>query len=85
MEACGLASRFVRKVSTASGAIVIQVVTRRCRQVALAEHVRCTHADAELELPPAAARERMSPGQDLLDLGEEAVTATRSQPAGTPA
>jgi hypothetical protein len=56
----GVVSRFVRKVRTASGAVAVQVVTRRDRRV---EHVGSAHSDAELALLLAAARERWSPGQ----------------------
>src|SRR5450759_2546402 len=73
----GVASRFVRKVRTASGAVAVQVVTRRGRQVEQVEHVGSAHTDAELALLLAAARERMSPGQDVLDLGALAVVPAR--------
>jgi hypothetical protein len=66
----GVVSRFVRKVRTASGAVAAQVVTRRGRQVELVEHVGFAHTDAELALLVTAARERLSPGQDVLDLGD---------------
>jgi hypothetical protein len=70
-------SRFVRKVRTASGAVAVQVVTRRGRQVERVEHVGSAHTDAELGLLLAAARERLSPGQDVLDLGELPVVRAR--------
>jgi hypothetical protein len=63
-------SRFVRKVRTASGAVAVQVVTRRGRQVEQVEHVGSAHTDAELVLLLAAARQLLSPGQDVLDLGD---------------
>jgi hypothetical protein len=63
-------SRFVRKVRTASGAVAVQVVTRRGRQVERIEHVGSAHTDAELALLLEAARERLSPGQQVLDLGD---------------
>ena len=62
-------SRFVRKVRTASGAVAVQVVTRRGRQVEQVEHVGSAHTDAELALLLAVAREFLAPGQDVLDLG----------------
>ena len=68
----GVASRFVRKVCTASGAVAVQVVTRRGRQVERIEHVGSAHTDAELAFLLAAARERLSPGQGVLDLGGSA-------------
>jgi hypothetical protein len=70
-------SRFVRKVRTASGAVAVQVVTRRSRQVEQVEHVGSAHTDAELALLLAAARERLSPGQDVLDLGDLPVVPVR--------
>ena len=72
-----MVSRFVRKVRTASGAVAVQVVTRRGRQVERIEHVGSAHTDAELALLLAAARERLSPGQDVLDLGDLPVVAAR--------
>lgn len=62
VEAFGMVSRFVRKVRTASGAVAVQVVTRRGRQVERAGHVGSAHTDAELALLLAAAREWLSPG-----------------------
>jgi hypothetical protein len=73
----GVVSRFVRKVRTASGAVAVQVVTRRGRQVERIEHVGSAHTDAELALLLAAARERLSPGQDVLDLGGLPVVPAR--------
>src|SRR5580704_16206170 len=73
----GVVSRVVRKVRTASGAVAVQVVTRRGRQVERIEHVGSAHTDAELALLLAAARERLSPGQDVLDLGDLPVVAAR--------
>ena len=72
-----MVSRFVRKVRTASGAVAVQVVTRRGRQVERIEHVGSAHTDAELALLLAAARERLSPGQDVLDLGDLPVVPAR--------
>jgi hypothetical protein len=63
-------SRFVRKVRTASGAVAVQIVTRRGRQVERVEHVGSAHSDDELALLLASARERLTPGQGALDLGE---------------
>lgn len=64
-----MVSRFVRKVRTASGAVAVQVVTCRGRQVEQVERVGSAHSDAELALLLTTARERLSPGQGVLDLG----------------
>lgn len=72
-----MVSRFVRKVRTASGAVAVQLVTRRGRQGEQVEHVGSAHTDAELALLLAAARERLSPGQDVLDLGVLPVVPAR--------
>ena len=67
----------MRKVRTASGAVAVQVVTRRGRQVERIEHVGSAHTDAELALLLAAARKRLSPGQDVLNLGDLPVVPAR--------
>jgi hypothetical protein len=67
----------VRKVRTAFGAVAVQIVTRRVRQVDQFEHVGPAHADAELALPLASAGERLRPGQDALDLDDLAVVRAR--------
>lgn len=72
-----MVSRFVRKVRTSSGAVAVQIVTRRGRQVERIEHVGSAHGDEELALLLASARERLSPGQDALDLGEVPAVAPR--------
>jgi hypothetical protein len=73
----GVVSRFVRKVRTSSGAVAVQVVTRRGRQAGRIEHVGSAHTDAELALLLAAAHERLLSGQDVLDLGELPVVPAR--------
>jgi len=70
-------SRFVRKVRTSSGAVAVQIVTRRGRQTEQVEHLGSAHTDAELALLLSAARERLSPGQDALDLGDLVSVAPR--------
>jgi hypothetical protein len=70
-------SRFVRKVRTASGAVAVQVVTSRGRRVERVEHLGSAHTDTELALLLAAARERLWPGQDALDLGEVSAVPVR--------
>ena len=57
----------------------MQVVTRRGRQVERIEHVGSAHTDADLALLLAAARERLSPGQGVLDLGEVPVVPARME------
>ena len=64
-----MASRFVRKVRTASGAVAVQVVSKTGGVVVGVEHVGSAHTDAELALLLRAARERLLPGQGELDLG----------------
>ena len=71
-EPAPVVSRFVRRVRTASGAVAVRMVTRRGRVVEQVEHVGSARTDAELALLLSAARERLSPGQDALDLGEAA-------------
>ena len=72
-------SRFVRKVRTASGAVAVQVVTRRGQVVEQVEHVGSAHTDTELALLVTAARELLAPGQDVLDLGEVPAVPTRME------
>jgi transposase len=73
----GVVSRFVRRVRTSSGAVAVQIVTRRGRQVERIEHVGSARSDGELALLLASARERLTPGQDALDLGEVPALAAR--------
>ena len=56
-------SRFVRKVRTSSGAVAVQIVTRRGRAVEQVEHLGSAGTDAELALLLSAARDRLSPGR----------------------
>jgi hypothetical protein len=72
-----MVSRFVRKVRTASGAVAVQVVTRRGRVVEQIEHMGSAHTDAELALLLASAKELISPGQEALDLGALPAQAAR--------
>ena len=72
-----MVSRFVRKVRTASGAVAVQVVTRRGRQVEQVEHIGSAHTDGELALLLAAADDLLRPGQDVLDLGPLPVVSAR--------
>jgi hypothetical protein len=72
-----MASRFVRKVRTASGAVAVQVVSKTGGTVVGIEHVGSAHTDAELALLLRAARERLLPGQGELELGPLPETAAR--------
>lgn len=64
-----MASRFVRKVRTASGAVAVQVVSKTNGVVVGIEHVGSAHTDAELTLLLRAAQDRLLPGQGELELG----------------
>src|SRR5699024_227533 len=64
-----VASRFVRKVRTASGAVAVQIVTKHGRTVVDVDHVGSAHSDADLALLMQTANERLSPGQKTLDVG----------------
>jgi hypothetical protein len=72
-----MVSRFVRKVHTASGAVAVQVVTRRGRVVEQVEHVGSAHTDADLALLLGAAQVLLAPGQEALDLGALPAAAAR--------
>lgn len=72
-----MVSRFVRKVRTASGAVAVQIVTRRGRQVEQVEHLGSARTDADLALLLAAAHDQLAPGQDALDLGVLPTVAPR--------
>jgi hypothetical protein len=76
-EPSRVVSRFVRRVRTSSGAVAVQIVTRRGRHVERIEHVGSAHSGGELALLLASARERLRPGQDALDLGEVPALAAR--------
>jgi hypothetical protein len=70
-------SRFVRRVRTVSGAVAVQIVAKVHGEVVEVEHVGSAHTDAELALLLTAARERLQPGQQALDLGELTVAPAR--------
>src|SRR4051794_4831364 len=72
-----VSSRFVRRVRTASGAVAVQLVVKDHGEVVEIEHVGSAHTDAELALLLGAARERVQPGQQALDLGELAAEPAR--------
>ncbi|MBV9922852.1 MAG: IS1634 family transposase [Pseudonocardia sp.] len=62
---------------TASGAVAVQLVVKDHGEVVEIEHVGSAHTDADLALLLAAARERLQPGQQALDLGELAAGPAR--------
>ncbi|HZE14946.1 MAG TPA: IS1634 family transposase [Mycobacterium sp.] len=64
-----MASRFVRRVRTASGAVAVQVVTKERGKVVAVEHVGSAHTDAELALLVEAARGVLRPGQGEFGFG----------------
>ncbi|WP_454295923.1 IS1634 family transposase [Salana multivorans] len=70
-------SRRIRQVRTASGAVAVQVITRRGDVVVSIEHVGSSHDDASLELLLEVARERLNPGQEAFDLGDLGRVAAR--------
>jgi hypothetical protein len=63
---------YVRTVRTASGATAVQIVHSSRRGSRDIEHLGSAHDDAEVELPKAAARQRLAAGQGELDLGLDA-------------
>jgi hypothetical protein len=64
---------FVRRVRTASGAVAVQVVAKVRGRVEVVEHVGSAHTDAELGVLMEYARGVAAAGQQVLDLGVEAV------------
>ena len=68
VEALVVVSRFVRKVRTSSGAVAVQIVTRRGQRVEQVERLGSAHTNAELALLGTACK-RLHSGQDTLDLG----------------
>jgi hypothetical protein len=64
-----LVSPYVRTVKTASGATAVQIVYSSRRGSRDIEHLGSAHEDAELEALKAAARQRLTVGQGVLDLG----------------
>jgi transposase len=58
---------FVRKVPTASGAQAVQIVHKRGRAVVGIEHIGSGHDEAQLALLMEIARQRLHPGQQVLD------------------
>ena len=64
-----LVSPHVRTVKTASGATAVQIVYSSRRGSRDIEHLGSAHDDAELEALKAAARQRLTVGQGVLDRG----------------
>ena len=60
---------YVRTVKTASGATAVQIVWSTRRGSRSIEHLGSAHDEAELAALKAAAAERLSAGQAVLDLG----------------
>jgi hypothetical protein len=60
---------YVRTVKTASGATAVQIVYSSHRRSRDIEHIGSAHDEAGLELPKAAARQRLAVGQGEPDLG----------------
>lgn len=73
---------FVRKVPTASGALAVQIVHKRGRQVVGIEHLGSAHDDAALAVLMEIARQRLHPGQQVLDLGAGSRGAAASSGSG---
>jgi len=74
-------SGFIRKVKTASGATAVQIVEKRSGVRRIVEHVGSTHGEVELAVLVQVAQERLHAGQQVLDLGLDAVTDPAA-PAG---
>ena len=74
-------SGFIRKVKTASGATAVQIVEKRGGVRRIVEHVGSAHDEVELAVLVHVAHERLHAGQQVLDLGLDAVT-DREGPAG---
>ena len=74
-------SGFVRKVKTASGATAVQIVEKRGGVRRIVEHVGSAHDEVELAVLVHVAYERLHAGQQVLDLGLDAIT-DREGPAG---
>lgn len=74
-------SGFIRKVKTASGATAVQIVEKRRGVRRNVEHVGSAHDGVELAVLVHVAQERLLAGQQVLDLGLDAVTDPEA-PAG---
>ena len=65
----GVASPFLRKVTTASGATAVQVVTKEGWRNKILEHVGSAHTEAELAALMKTGRDTINAAQVTLDLG----------------
>lgn len=63
-------SPYVRTVKTASGATAVQVVWSNKRGKKDMDHIGSAHTPEDLEVLKTIARQRMTAGQDELDLGD---------------
>lgn len=63
-------SPYVRTVKTASGATAVQVVWSNKRGKKDMDHIGSAHTPEDLEVLKTVARQRMTAGQDELDLGD---------------
>lgn len=61
-------SSFLRKVTTASGATAVQVVTKEGRRNRVLEHLGSAHSEVELAALMEAGRAKIHAGQDELAL-----------------
>lgn len=59
---------FLRKVKTASGATAVQLAERKAGRDRVLEHLGSAHTDAELAALMHLGRERLYPGQGMLDV-----------------
>ena len=60
---------YVRTVKTSSGAMAVQIVWSSRRGSRSIEHLGSAHNEAQLEALKAAAAQRLTEGQQALDLG----------------
>ncbi|WP_293059083.1 IS1634 family transposase [Mycobacterium sp.] len=71
---------YVRTVKTASGAVAVQVVWSSRRGARQIEHIGSAHDAAEVAVLKAAAAQRLTAGQQVLDLGVQAPAGTEPLP-----
>ncbi len=71
---------YVRSVQTASGATAVQIVWSSRRGSRSIEHLGSAHDEAELAALKAAAAERLTANQAILDLGVTAPPGSEPLP-----